>query len=68
MVKFENVLGGSIGMVCNEPNQPTHVQVWKTGNDGRVPDVAVRLDDDGAITIQIRVGVMATITSRANPL
>ena len=64
MVKFENVPGCSIGMVCDEPNQPTHVQVRKTGNNGPVPDVAVSLGDDGAIVIQIRVGVTAMIACR----
>ena len=67
MVRFETVPGGSLGMVCGEANvcaQPTHVQVRKTGNDGPVPDVAVSLADDGAITIQIRAGTTATITCR----
>ena len=67
VVEFKDVPGGTIGMVCEAANvcaQPAHVQVRRTGNDGPVPDVAVSLDGDGVIVIQIRVGVTATIACR----
>jgi hypothetical protein len=68
MTKLEKIKGGMLGVVANDNNQPDHVQIRRTGNmDGPVPDVAVSLDADGMILIQIRNGVTATVACRSNP-
>jgi hypothetical protein len=68
MTKFVEVKGGMLGVVSNDDNQPDHVQIRRSDNlDGPVPDVAVSLDADGKILIQIRNGVTATIACRSNP-
>jgi hypothetical protein len=68
MTNFVEVKFGMLGVVANDDNQLDHVQIRRRDNlDGPVPDVAVSLDAEGAILIQIRNGVTATIACRANP-